>query len=300
MAKLIDETGKRYGYLTVIQRAENTKEGRAVWLCKCDCGNEVKVLGKHLRSGNTKSCGCYKKERPGMRADLTGKRFGRLLVLGEPQVGTRGTIWKCLCDCGTICYKVSADLVHGNTKSCGCYKAELHSTMNDLTGQSFGELTALFSDTVARDGQRVWHCKCSCGKEIDVRAGALRSGKTKSCGCKTSKGNLAIRLFLEEKNIYFKQEYSFSDLYNESSNNPLRFDFALFKENELICLIEYNGRQHYEPIEFFGGIDAFIEQQKRDNLKKEFCKNKNIELFIIRYDENIEGKMEEILSELYS
>lgn len=300
MAKLIDETGKRYGYLTVIQRAENTKDGRAVWLCKCDCGNEVKVLGKHLRSGNTKSCGCYKKERPGMRADLTGKRFGRLLVLGEPQVGTRGTIWKCLCDCGTICYKVSADLVHGNTKSCGCYKAELHSTMNDLTGQSFGELTALFSDTVARDGQRVWHCKCSCGKEIDVRAGALRSGKTKSCGCKTSKGNLAIRLFLEEKNIYFKQEYSFSDLYNESSNNPLRFDFALFKENELICLIEYNGRQHYEPIEFFGGIDAFIEQQKRDNLKKEFCKNKNIELFIIRYDENIEGRMEEILSELYS
>lgn len=300
MAKLIDETGKRYGYLTVIQRAENTKEGRAVWLCKCDCGNEVKVLGKHLRSGNTKSCGCYKKEKPGMRADLTGKRFGRLLVLGEPQVGTRGTIWKCLCDCGTICYKVSADLVHGNTKSCGCYKAELHSTMNDLTGQSFGELTALFSDTVARDGQRVWHCKCSCGKEIDVRAGALRSGKTKSCGCKTSKGNLAIRLFLEEKNIYFKQEYSFSDLYNESSNNPLRFDFALFKENELICLIEYNGRQHYEPIEFFGGIDAFIEQQKRDNLKKEFCKNRNIELFIIRYDENIEGRMEEILSELYS
>lgn len=56
---LKNELGNTYGYLTVIARAENTKEGRAQWLCRCKCGNEVVVLGKHLRSGNTKSCGCY-------------------------------------------------------------------------------------------------------------------------------------------------------------------------------------------------------------------------------------------------
>ena len=296
---LKNEIGNTYGYLTVISRAKNDKNGRARWLCKCKCGNEIIVMGKNLRTGNTKSCGCYKKENLGMRADLTGKRFGKLLVLGEPQNGTRGTVWKCLCDCGTICYKVSADLVNGNTKSCGCYKADLHSTMNDLTGQTFGELTALFSDTVAKDGQRIWHCRCSCGKEIDVRAGALRSGKTKSCGCKTSKGNLAIRLILEKRKISFKQEYIFSELYNENADNPLRFDFALFKEDNLLCLIEYNGKQHYEPVDFFGGVDAFIDQQKRDNLKREFCKNKRILLFTIKYDENIQERMEEILDELY-
>ena len=296
---LKDEIGNTYGYLTVIGRAENDRNGRARWLCKCKCGNKIVVMGKNLRTGNTKSCGCYKKENPGTRADLTGKRFGKLLVLGEPQNGTRGTIWKCLCDCGTICYKVSADLVHGNTKSCGCYKADLHSTMNNLAGQTFGELTALFSDTVAKDGQRIWHCRCSCGKEIDVRAGALRSGKTKSCGCKTSKGNLTIRLFLEKRKISFKQEYTFSELYNENVNNPLRFDFALFGEDSLLCLIEYNGKQHYEPVEFFGGVDAFIDQQKRDDLKREFCKNKKILLFTIKYDENIQERMEEILNELY-
>ena len=54
-----NEIGNTYGYLTVIERAENTKEGRAQWKCKCKCGNELIVLGKHLRSGNTKSCGCY-------------------------------------------------------------------------------------------------------------------------------------------------------------------------------------------------------------------------------------------------
>ena len=58
-----NEIGNIYGYLTVISRAENNKEGRAQWLCRCKCGNELIVLGKHLRSGNTKSCGCYQKER---------------------------------------------------------------------------------------------------------------------------------------------------------------------------------------------------------------------------------------------
>lgn len=58
-----NEIGNTYGYLTVTNRAENTKEGRAQWLCKCKCGNEVVVLGKRLRSGNTKSCGCYQRER---------------------------------------------------------------------------------------------------------------------------------------------------------------------------------------------------------------------------------------------
>ena len=63
MAKVIDETGKVYGYLTVIERAENDRSGRAKWKCRCRCGKEVVVLGKHLRSGNTKSCGCYQRER---------------------------------------------------------------------------------------------------------------------------------------------------------------------------------------------------------------------------------------------
>ena len=63
MSGLKNEIDNRYGYLTVIERAPNNKEGRAMWKCKCDCGNEVIVLGKHLRSGNTKSCGCYQKER---------------------------------------------------------------------------------------------------------------------------------------------------------------------------------------------------------------------------------------------
>lgn len=60
--KLIDLTGKTFGRLTVIERAESTKHGAARWRCKCDCGNEKIVIGDELRKGNTKSCGCYAKE----------------------------------------------------------------------------------------------------------------------------------------------------------------------------------------------------------------------------------------------
>src|SRR5699024_9102742 len=88
MGGLKNEIGNSYGYLTVIERAENTKDGRAQWLCKCKCGNQTIVLGKHLRSGNTKSCGCYQKEKTAEsnmnRANnLIGKKFGKLTVLKE-------------------------------------------------------------------------------------------------------------------------------------------------------------------------------------------------------------------------
>lgn len=53
----IDMTGQRFGLLTVLGRAEN-KGRRAVWKCLCDCGRDSAVIGKSLRQGNTRSCGC--------------------------------------------------------------------------------------------------------------------------------------------------------------------------------------------------------------------------------------------------
>lgn len=132
--RLINEIGNTYGYLTVIERAPNNKDGRAMWKCKCRCGNEIVVLGKHLRSGNTKSCGCYQKERAAESnlqrgGDLTGKRFGRLIVLEESGFikkasGKNARLWKCKCDCGNICYIQHQYLQCGDTKSCGCIRSQ--------------------------------------------------------------------------------------------------------------------------------------------------------------------------------
>lgn len=63
MSKFIDLTGMKFHRLTVIERAENDKRGRACWLCRCECGNLCVVCGKNLLNGNTKSCGCYQREK---------------------------------------------------------------------------------------------------------------------------------------------------------------------------------------------------------------------------------------------
>ena len=66
----IDEAGKTYGRLTVVERYDWRKHGefynacpRALWFCICECGETTIVDGSALRSGRTKSCGCYRRER---------------------------------------------------------------------------------------------------------------------------------------------------------------------------------------------------------------------------------------------
>ncbi len=60
MSKLKDLSNQRFGKLIVVNRYGSNKRGRATWLCKCDCGNEVIVSSSYLLSGHTKSCGCFK------------------------------------------------------------------------------------------------------------------------------------------------------------------------------------------------------------------------------------------------
>lgn len=65
--KPLNLAGQRFGRLTAIKRVESNKQGNTQWKCICDCGNEVIVNSQYLKSGHTKSCGCYRK-------DLTIKR----------------------------------------------------------------------------------------------------------------------------------------------------------------------------------------------------------------------------------
>lgn len=57
-----EEAGKRYGRLLVLSRSGCIGK-QAAWLCRCDCGNEARISGKSMRHGDTKSCGCYQRER---------------------------------------------------------------------------------------------------------------------------------------------------------------------------------------------------------------------------------------------
>ena len=81
MRRKIDLTGTRFGRLTVL--SENGKDawGNYIWLCRCDCGNEVSVVSHSLRRGLTQSCGCYQKEVQQSTNRTHGKTNTRLYAV---------------------------------------------------------------------------------------------------------------------------------------------------------------------------------------------------------------------------
>lgn len=74
----IDLTGQRFGRLLVVGYSHTNASKKAVWLCRCDCGNEKLVAGCHLKSGHTVSCGCYKRELDTERPKVHGLKGTRL------------------------------------------------------------------------------------------------------------------------------------------------------------------------------------------------------------------------------
>lgn len=223
---LKDETGNRYGRLTVLYRDESKPKGhghKAWWICKCDCGNIKSIKGENLRRGLTQSCGCLQKEA------LSKIRF------------------------------------------------------NDISGQQFGFLVPLYP-IGQKDGTTIWHCKClNCGGTKDVVGSYLTTGRTYSCGCiSSSYGELKIKQLLEDHNINFIQQYSFEDCIS-NKNYKLRFDFAIFKNHNLHCLLEFQGIQHYQPSDKFDDHESLKERQERDNIKRQYCKDNDIFLVEISY-----------------
>src|SRR5271157_758266 len=117
-----DLVGHRFGKLVVLERigsAPISKGGGAIWFCACDCGNTTQATTGLLQGKDRpkRSCGC------GMNRteDLTGQRFGRLLVVKRAG-SLRGAQWECQCDCGNTTLACAGDLKKGRPRSCGCLR----------------------------------------------------------------------------------------------------------------------------------------------------------------------------------
>ena len=102
--------------------------------------------------------------------------------------------------------------------------------------------------------------------------------------CKSSQGEKEISFILNENDVEFIPQKVFFDCRNK---NPLPFDFYLPNIN---TCIEYDGRQHFEEVSFFGGKEGLIRTQLSDKIKNEYY----INLLRIKYTENIKDKMRTI------
>ena len=181
-------TGQRFGRWTVLdQPPETSVKGERKWLCRCDCGTERYVLERSLRYGGSVSCGCFRKEKAkeAVSPDLSGRVFGELTAIRETEVpGKRQTYWLCQCSCGAEYVTAGTLLITGRRTRCAAKVHEKNYAYSNITGKRFGRLTALFRTKEEQSGgSALWHCRCDCGREVNVPYNSLMYSNQKSCGC---------------------------------------------------------------------------------------------------------------------
>ena len=132
--------------------------------------------------------------------------------------------------------------------------------------------------------------RCSNGHEYTVKWYAFQQGS--GCPvCSESKGEQLIRDLLRSNNVLFDSQKTIETNWAKKQF----FDFYL---PDYKIAIEYNGKQHYEPIEFFGGEKAFKLNQARDQAKRDYCAENSITLLELPYtltDQEVKEKIMQVL-----
>lgn len=128
----------------------------------------------------------------------------------------------------------------------------------------------------------------------------LINGHVQSCGCITSSiGETNIERILQNNNIQFiKNKAYFNDLIGKN-NIKLRYDFIILENDIPIRIIEFDGLQHNQSIDYFGGDYAFEQLQINDKLKNEYARAHNIPLVRIPYKERDNITLDLIMGDRY-
>jgi len=293
---------------------EEYKPGKQRTKVKClVCGHEWGAFGYHLTSP-TNPTGCEKcaKKRVGEQQTFTKEEIiKKVKILGNNEYEV--IEW--------FDYKKTADKVRFLHKTCGhsfkmtvnnffsgerCpkhrydkienlkEKQDHHYYLNRLRTEcsDFNEYVLLNTiDNGSETRLRMIHTRCLGYYECDIIN--FLGGNRCNCGTNMSNGELRIKNLLDDNCIIYQQEKKFKDLINEETKYPLRFDFYLPTKK---FIIEFDGRQHFVPNTRWRDPEYQLkETQKRDRIKDEYCKNKNLKLLRIHYKDF--NKIAEILKE---
>ena len=168
--------------------------------------------------------------------------------------------------------------------------------IKDMSGKYIGDLFLIRRVGTDKSAHSLYECRCSCGNIEVIADNRLKEGRVvcSKCSNNISSGEKFIKNILEANKVNYSQQYVFNDLLGDEK--PLRFDFALLTAtNKPYALIEFQGKQHYQPIEHFGGQERFEQQQRYDEKKREYCKQHNLALIEFPYNMEPE-KIKDILT----
>lgn len=275
---------------------------------KCECGNEFERTWRVFYRGSHSCKECAWKE---VNRDRTYtieyiKKFAEenstSKLLSEHYSNCK-TKLKFLCECGNEFETTFDAFKNAGKKKCnmcsmpdgvvGIDGIMRPSISNLKTNYEFilelkekrgEEFTPLEEYISAKTLIRVKHNKCGYIWRVSPDHLLNRKDNCPSCTYlgNNSKGNKEVEHYLIANNISYEKEKKFIGLKGSKKQNNLRFDFYIPNMN--IC-IEYDGEQHFKPIELFGGEKQFKIQVENDNIKNTFCKENNIKLIRIPYYE---------------
>lgn len=153
----------------------------------------------------------------------------------------------------------------------------------DLVGDEYKFLDSYVNNNTKL---RVKHSKC--GNVYSVSPSNFKQGY-RCPYCSSPRGEDIINKILKSLNIKYEYQKTFDDL---KDINLLSYDFYIPSQN---ILIEYQGIQHYQPVDVFGGETEFSIQQKHDQMKSEYAKSNNYCLIAIPYTEDTFSKIKKYL-----
>ena len=284
-----------YGKMFTVKTVDLTKGSPIKIECKCSkCGQisviEYRKFIKNIKSDGIYKCGgCFKYTQKEVEEMFSQAGYK---VIGEYK-GSNNYIWY-------ICPKHGKQKTVINNFIAGmrgrrCAGESLRVPFEDVKAAFENRGYTLISEEY-NGSKELLEYRCNKHPEVisKIKYNDLQQGHgCPLCG-KSSKGELEIKDWLDKNNKIFALQYTFDDLVSDTGYK-LRFDFAVFNnDNSLKTLIEFDGKQHYEAIDYFGGEEALNRQQQLDTLKNEYCQNNNLDLLRIPYTEFF--NLEEVLS----
>ena len=231
----------------------------------CFCGRYKTLFASQIRNHNRTKCTCR------VYRDLLGTRINDVKIIDYDEI-TKLFLVRCLC--GKEFKRRKTELYHVRCGSDCAFKKLVYPNTKDVIGNRYGKLVVL-----SELDNGIFLCRCDCGNMFKTSKRALLQNISTHCGCSKpiSKGEIKIRELLTANNTDFVSEYYFSDLKYVDSNIFPKFDFYLPEFN---CIIEFDGKQHFEVNSFF---DAKDEIKDRDGVKTQYCLDNNIKLIRIPY-----------------
>lgn len=266
------------------------------------CGYEWEVSPNNFLQGQSKCPKCSRRikyDTESFRSIVNEITKGEYELIGEYINNYTKTLFKHL-NCGYTWNICPSEFYNNNTRCPRCQGKERYTT--EYFGKLVRELTnneyCLKSNYVNnRTEVEIEHLHCNTVFCVVPTLFLYEERRCPTCKNTNSKGERKISEILSTRNIEFKQQFTFEDC---KFIKLLRFDFGILKDGNLIALIEFDGKQHYEPIKWFGGVTKYELQQGRDSIKNEYCKTNGIPLLRIPYWEysNIENILIKFLKDL--